>query len=70
MLNATATALVSKFSGRNPKIITRWPYNVTTARRKRSTIPARPAAEVKRQAKWLPKIEPPPAAVFQTVEAL
>jgi hypothetical protein len=30
--------LVFTFCGRNPKIITRWPYYVTTARRTRSTI--------------------------------
>jgi hypothetical protein len=29
MLKATATACVFKFSGRNPKIIVRWPYHVT-----------------------------------------
>jgi hypothetical protein len=30
MLNATATAYVFKFSGRNPKIIVRWPDHITT----------------------------------------
>jgi hypothetical protein len=29
MLNATATAYVFKFSGRNPKIIVRWPCQIT-----------------------------------------
>jgi hypothetical protein len=32
-MKATATALVFKFCGRNPKIIKRWPSLVTTARR-------------------------------------
>jgi hypothetical protein len=30
MLNATATAYVFKFSGRNPKIIVRWPHHITS----------------------------------------
>jgi len=29
MLNATATACVFKFCGRNPKIIMRWPNHTT-----------------------------------------
>jgi len=30
MLNATATAYVFKFSGRNLKIIVRWPHHITS----------------------------------------
>ena len=32
-MKATATALVFRFCGRNPKIIKRWPSHVTTTRR-------------------------------------
>jgi hypothetical protein len=50
MLNATATAYVFKFCRKNPKIIVRWPYHVTAARRTRSVISLRTAAQVKEQA--------------------
>jgi hypothetical protein len=54
ILNATATARVFKFSGRNPEIITRWPSHRTKTRQTRPATSKEQAAKVKPHAKRIP----------------